>query len=65
MMAPKNVVEYSFKDGGFISVQPPSPTVFLVHLESCIILKDSTEALEQLAWGVTSKNKKLLKFFFN
>lgn len=47
----KNVVEYSFKEGSFVPVPPPSPTVVLVHLEGSAILKNSAEALAQIAAG--------------
>lgn len=32
-------------------VPPPPPTVILVHLEGCAILKDSPEAQAQIAAG--------------
>lgn len=51
MRAPKNRVEYSFKDGGFVSVQSSPPTVTLLHFESCIILRDSPEGQKQIAAG--------------
>lgn len=50
-MAPKNVVEYSFKEGGFVQIPPFPPTVVLVHLESCTILRDSAEGQEQINAG--------------
>lgn len=49
--APKDVVEYSFKHGGFVPVPPAPSTVTIVHLEGYAILKESPEAQEQIAAG--------------
>ena len=49
--AAQNVVEYSFGEGSFVPVPPPPPTIVLVHLEGSAILKDSAEALAQIAAG--------------
>ncbi|EEB19823.1 dynein intermediate chain 1, axonemal, putative [Pediculus humanus corporis] len=51
MNSPKNLVEYSYKLGEFVSKSQISTTIVLIRLEGCCILKNSPEAQAQIAAG--------------
>jgi hypothetical protein len=43
-----DVVEFSFKEGHFVSVPPAKQTILLLEIEGTILCKDSDEAKFQL-----------------
>lgn len=48
---PKNLVIYSFKDGGYIPLPPPENIITLFEFEGTALHIDSAEAKEQISRG--------------